>query len=91
MAEYQRMADTEKSTAIVATSLSDMCKLINYSIAEKQFIYKCEVTIDSFPKTKVEYTIKWLSPQQNGIMLAQFVECSQPMRISLPLRIWTIL
>jgi len=83
---------TEKVSAIQVSSLYDMCATINKSISEQGFIYKCEVTLDSWPKTHVEYTIKWISPyKQDGTILAQFLECSQPMRISLPLRIWTIL
>lgn len=83
---------TEKVPVVQVSSLHDLCTTINKAIKEQGFIYKCEVTLDTWPKTHVEYTIKWISPyKQDGTILAQFLECSQPQRITLPLRIWTIL
>lgn len=87
----ERMANTEKIQAIVASSTDRLCAYITQGIEYLHMRYMCEITLDTFPKTRVEYTIKWLKPLKDGILLAQFVECSQPMRITTPLRIWTIL
>lgn len=85
--------ETERVPSIHASSLSDLIIDINKSIQRNHAIYQCEITTNDYPKTRVIYTLQWLSrlPNEQGIILCKFFEKVEPMRITLPLRIWTML
>lgn len=83
--------DTEKVQGL--SSLDVLVADINRSIHNHSAVYKCEVTVNSYPKTHIEYTIAWLAVMhdRHGIILMQARELKTPIQIQLPLRIWTIL